>query len=676
MRISYRWLKEYVDFDLDARRLADAFTFRCTPVEGVELLPTGDARLTLEVTFNRPDLLSHLGVAQEVAAIVDRPVRRPEVARLPPAGGAGAASAATAVEVLAPALCPRYTARVVEGVKIGPSPAWLQARLDSIGVRPVNNVVDVTNFVLHEWGQPLHAFDLATLAERRIVVRTARAGEAIRTIDGRDRPLDEETLVIADARRPVAVAGVMGGAETEVTERTRDVLLESAYFDPIAIRRAVRRLGLTSDSSHRFERGVDPAGVDAASRRAAALIVEVAGGELCEGLVDVARGPMPTPRHVSLRLDRLRRLAGVDISRKQAARALAALGFGVVETETTLEVTVPTARAEAAREVDLIEEVLRSFGYDRVPLNPAFPARVAPKDPRERAIAAVQALLAGAGYREVHTLSFVEDDPVLDPPLFAERPPHRVRNPVRPETPCLRRSLFGSVLKVRKLNEDRGNRRTRLFEISTVYLPRQDEQPDERLHLAMLADPEAGFRGLKGDVEAVLGRLSVLSRVRFGRVRTPALDGLEAAEIALDSQRLGYIGKVGRAAAERVDLRERPYVAVLDLERLLALGSLERKVEALPTFPAVTRDVAAVVEARVYWQEVLDALAPVDVPDLARVTFLSAYEGDPIPAGKKSVAFSLEFRAADRTLTGEEADRGREAVKRVLAERFGASFRE
>ncbi len=688
MNLSFRWLSELVAHGLEPEALAHVLTFRACPVEGTETLPDGDVRIGLEVTFNRPDLLSHHGVARELSGATGAPFEPAEPAPKADAGCPAARCASVAVE--AADLCPRYTARVIRGVTVRESPAWLKARLEAVGIRPVNNVVDVTNLVLMERGQPLHAFDLATLAGSQIVVRRAWAGERFAAIDRSEHQLTPETLVIADARRPVAIAGIMGGLDTEISERTRDVLLESAYFDPVATRRAVRRLNLRSDSSYRFERGVDPAEVERASRRAAELILEVAGGTLCAGVLDADAGTLPGPRKVSLRLHRLRMLAGVEISRKQAAHALAGLGFGVVETDETLEVTVPTGRAEVAREVDLVEEALRAFGYDKVPLTPSFPVRVAKARPRDRAIGRVKRLLAGAGFREILSLSFVERDDAIDPPAFTDAAPLTIRNPVQPEIPALRRSLFGPLLHARRANLDAGNRGVRLFEVGLAYLPRPGDQPDERLHLGLIADE--GFLDVKGAVEAVFAELGLAPG--FAPSEANWLHPVEQAEVREGGRRAGAIGKLAaaRAATPRAKalyegLRpgQSPVVALLDLDALIAAAEaaqgLQRRHRDLPQFPPVTRDLAVVVDAERLWQEIADAVSSIQVEHLRRFDYIQGSvfegaEGKPVPAGKKSIALTLEFRADDRTLTGEEADRGREAVKAALRERLGATFRE
>ncbi|GIW72320.1 MAG: phenylalanine--tRNA ligase beta subunit [Planctomycetota bacterium] len=678
MRISYRWLKEYVEHELAPRELARLLTEQAAPVEGIEELPDGDVRIELEVTYNRPDLLSHLGVAREIAAATGAPVRMPEPA--PPEDTGEPAGALTRVALQAPDLCPLYTARVIRGVRVGPSPPWLVARLEAVGLRPVNNVVDVTNLVLYECGQPLHAFDMARLAEGRIVVRCARPEERLVLIDGRELVLDPQALVIADAERPVALAGVMGGRDSEIGEATQDVLLESAYFDPVAIRRAVRRFKVSSDSSYRFERGADPAMVEWASRRAAALILELAGGRLAAGLVR-AEGPagrLPGARTLRLRLDRLRLVAGTEISRKQAARILTGLGLQVIEQQSALAVTVPSGRQDLEREIDLIEEVLRVHGYDRVPFKPTVAVRAVRTDERERALRRVREAMVAAGYREVSTISFVPADEAADPPLFTEQPALRVRNPVRSETPVLRRSLFAPLLQVKRINLDRGQRAVRLFEIGTAYLPRPGAQPDERLQLGAVADED--FFALKGALEAVAAALGVPGlecRAVAGEV--PGFDPLERGELVLQGARLGWLGRIARRTSERFGLDgERPVLLLLDLEPLLARARLVRTWNPPPIYPEVTRDLAVVVDRRTYAAQVLETARTAGAAELRAVELLSVFEGDgrAVPLGKKSVAIRLRFQSYERTLTGEDAERGREAVKQALVARLGAGFRE
>jgi phenylalanyl-tRNA synthetase beta chain len=678
MLISHEWLQDYVAHDTPPAELAELLTHQAVPIEAMEELDGGDTQLELEVTYNRPDLLSHLGVAREVSAATGVRVREPETGLTEDADATAAGLTSVALE--APELCPIYTARVIRGVKVAPSPGWLEKRIESIGLRPVNNVVDITNFVMHECGQPLHAFDMAKLAEGRIVVRRATEGEPITLIDGSALTLTPETLVIADAARPMAVAGVMGGLDSEISEQTTDVLLESAYFDPVTIRKAVRRLKVSSDSSYRFERGADPAMAEWASRRAARLILELAGGALAAGVVR-EEGPadgIPAPRQVRMRLDRLRLVAGVDISRKQAAKILSGLGLEVLEQETALTVTVPTARHELTREIDLIEEVLRVHGYDKVPLLETVPVRAVRHDPRELALRRVREVLVGAGCREIHTISFVAADDAVDPPLFTQAPALAVRNPVRADTPVLRRSLYAGLCEAKRTNADKGTRTVRLFEASTVYLPQAGGQPDERLQLGVLLDD--GFYEAKG----VLEELGEALRLDLGRLHPvqgdlAGFDPLERAEVRLGAERIGWLGRIGAGAMQRFGSDgDRPAVLLLDLEPVLAAADLSRTYAAPSPYPEVTRDLAAVVDARTYVGDLLASARGAGAEALRRVELLSVFDGDgrSVPAGSKSVAFRMAFQSFEGTLTGDDADRGRELIKQALVGAHAASFRE
>ncbi len=678
MRVSYHWLNDYVESGLELERLAELLTHQAVPVEAIEPVGEGDHCLELEVTYNRPDLLSHIGVAREVAAGTGAPVRVPDVTL--PEDEAAAGLPPIAVHIEAPHDGPIYTARRIEGVRIGPSPDWLRARLEAVGLRSINNVVDVTNFVMYECGQPLHAFDLDRLAGPEIRVRHAREGETIRLLDGSERTLCARTLVIADAERPVAIAGVMGGADSEIDEHTANVLLESAYFDPVAIRAAVRRLKLTSDSSYRFERGADPAMVSWASRRAAALILEVAGGRLvgpevrAEGVLE----RVPRPRTLRLRLGRLASIAGHEISRKQAARILSRLGFEVIEQEQALEVRVPSARHEVAREIDLIEEVMRVDGYDRVPIRDTITVRAVRSDRRTEVLRRVREVMVAAGLREIQSVSFAPADDRADPPLFAGAPPLRLRNPVRADLPVLRRSLFAGLCEAKRLNFERGNRCVRLFETANVYLPRPEAQPDERLQLGLLIDGD--FFDAKGVVEA-LARALRLERLRFvpHAGELPGFDRLERAQLRLGDTPIGWLGRVGADSLRWFDIDgEPPVVALLDLEPVIEAAVLTRTYVPPSAYPALTRDIAIVVEERVYVGDLIEAVREAAPPVLRSVALLSVFAGDgkSVARGKKSVALRLVLQSEERTLTGPEADRAREAIKAALVERFAASFRE
>ncbi len=515
MIVSFNWLKEYVALgevpaDEVARRLMLAgLNHEETTAHG------DDLAIDLEITSNRPDCLGHIGVAREAAVLFERPLQLPAAA--PREGGPPVGSLAS-VEVRSPsALCPRYTARVIRGVKVRPSPAWLAARLATVGIAPINNVVDATNYVLLECGQPLHAFDLAKLDGRQIIVREAQAGEPFSAINHKRYELEAGMCVIADRSRAVALGGVMGGADSEVSLSTTELLIESAQFDPLTIRHAARRLNLHSDSSYRFERGVDPEGVDWASRRVCELILQIAGGELAAGSIDV--GAKPAARQpVVLRLDQLPRVLGIQIDAAEVRRILAALGNHELRADAkTVEVIPPSWRRDLTREVDLVEEVARIHGYEAIPEDVSVPMASSSRTDRDRLLAKVREVLTAAGVDEAMTLSVVE------PPLsdafspWTDAAPLQLSMPILRRADQMRRSLAPSLLAARRTNESLSNPRIELFEIARIYLPRPGQLPDEPLLLSIVSGRD--FLAVKGIVEAVVERLNPAARLEVADYR-------------------------------------------------------------------------------------------------------------------------------------------------------------
>ena len=508
MATSLNWLNSYLDRPTDANEAEDVLTDVGFPFDGADELDDGDWQLDVEVTSNRPDCLCHAGLARELAARTGRTFTAPPLDLPDATGPAVDTQTSVTIEPDAADLCTLYTARVIRGVSIGPSPDWLTQRIEAIGLRPVNNVVDITNFVLHEMGQPLHAFDMNLLAERRIVVRRANDGEDFTAIDGTKHKLRNDMLVIADAERPVAIAGIMGGLDSEVGDATTDILLESARFDPLSTRTTSRALKLSSDSSHRFERGVDPHGVDAASRRAAALIVELAGGELAEGVV-VAGGTPPATTLVSLRPERCRKLMGVDMPVEHMVEHLAALGLQPDwEPEADqITCTVPSHRAaDLTREIDLIEEIARMHGYDHIGFEPKM--QITARRPQVEVLARneIGRALVAHGYHETITFSFAS--PKHAEPFRADWEPVRVDEEKKKAEPELRPSLLPSLLECRKSNQDAGNQGVRLFEVAQVF-GNTDAGYVDPARLGLLADCAGGsvdaksdaLRGLRGTLE-------------------------------------------------------------------------------------------------------------------------------------------------------------------------------
>ena len=669
MNVSYEWLKEYIPTAMPVAEAAHVLTHVGLNVDNLTDLPGGDACLLVEVTSNRPDCLGHIGVARELAAALHTRAKSPEVTlpELPEA-----AASLTRVEIEELALCPLYTARVIRGVKVGPGPAWMTRRLEAVGVRPVNNIVDVTNYVMMECGQPLHAFDFARLAEGRIVVRRATAGEKFTAIDHSEHTLTRDRLVIADARRPVALAGVMGGADTEISAGTVDVLLEAAVFDPLSIRTTARTLALASESSYRFERRVDPAGTDWASRRACQLITQIAGGRVAAGVVAVGR-PLPEPPTLALRISRIETLLGLAIPAQTAAEILEHLECSIIDaTKDRLTVRVPTWRLDLEREVDLVEEVARHYGYEKIPegRQPRITLAVATKAERVREI--VSHVLTAAGYFEAVTFTFTSADharrfrrgDVTAEPLACRGTPLVVREAVAP-----------GVVESLRVNRNAGTADARLFEIARRFIPVAGQDlPHEELRLALACGDD--FRTVRGVLEAVFEALRVGHRIAFtASDRYPDLDPDAAAEILMDEEPIGFIGRATRAAAGAFELDEPPLVAEVGYGKLVEAADLQPRYKPLPQFPAIVRDLAIVVDEAVTWALIEQAIRTAGAADLESVEPVDVYRGKQVPAGKKSVALRLTLRRAAETLTHEQANESQSQILKSLETAAGAVLR-
>lgn len=649
-----------------------------------------DLVLDLEVTPNRPDCLSVAGIAREVAAILDQSATWP--AEQPAESGTPAADVVR-VEIEDPALCPRYTARVIRGVSIGPSPEWLQERVIAAGARPINNIVDATNYVMFEVGQPLHAFDMDTLGiadgMSHVVVRHAASGEKLTTLDGQERTLDADMIVIADPNGAIALAGVMGGAETEVGEASTTILLESASFDPASISRTSRSLGLTSEASLRFEKRVDPAGCAAAADRAAALIAQVAGGQVAPGIVDAYPLP-PEPRTLTVRVGRLNSFLGTEFDATYVRALLERLGLGVEPAGDDLSVTVPTWRPDLEREVDLFEEVVRLHGMSAVtPTLPAGPDRVGGLTREQHLRARIGRAARAAGLNEVTTYSFV--DPVdlerLSWTLAEEAEPVRVLNPMSEEQSILRPTVAGNLIRAVSYNQRRDVPDVHLYEIGATFSTSVGrKQPVETTVLAAVlagawnrpewnaAAQQLGFFDGKGAIESVLEEL----HVPHWTVR-PAdhawLQPGRSTDVIVNGKVAGWLGEVHPAVLDAFDAAGPVALFELDLASLLAAAVDVVAYRPVPRYPSVNRDMALVLPQDAAAEQVAQAIRKEGKAILEDVRLFDVYQGEGVPTGKRSLAFSLTYRASDRTLTDDEVQTVHDNLVAQVCKRFGGEVR-
>ncbi|HEV3136945.1 MAG TPA: phenylalanine--tRNA ligase subunit beta [Pirellulales bacterium] len=676
MLVSWDWLNQYMKLEMTPAELAERLMMAGLNHEETHSIGD-DLAIDLEVTSNRPDCLGHLGIAREIAVLWNRPLNVPAAN---PRQGATPVGDLAQVHVESPRHCPRYTARVIRGARVAPSPKWLVNRLATVGIATINNVVDVTNYVLMESGQPLHAFNLAKLADRRIIVRQARAGEEFLAINHKTYVLDETVCVIADARRAVGLGGVMGGAETEVTGQTTELLIESAQFDPLSIRNTARKLNLHSDSSYRFERGLDPEGVDWASRRTCELILELAGGELAKGSIDV--GEQPTPRApVALRFAQLRRVLGIDIPPGVTRRILAALGNRELRSDEHLvEVVPPSWRRDLTREIDLVEEVARIHGYDKIPEDVSVPMAPSHRTRLDRVLEKVRHVVNAAGFDEAMTLSLVEEDWSEAFSPWTDAPALRSSMPVLRRADRLRRSLVPSLLGARQINESLANPAIELFEIAHVYLPRGGaELPSEELMLGLTSGGD--YFAVKGLIEGAVATLNPAAQLEVRRTRHDLLDPQRAAELRVrvgDARDLllGYLGEVAPDGLKRFELRSPSTIAEIKLSTLLEIAELIPQYHKLPAFPAVARDLNLVVDEQVRWSDMAKTVQQAATPTVESICFQDVYrDPDRLGAGKKSLLFTLVLRSSEGTLTNDEADQIRSRVVEACQTAHGAQLR-
>lgn len=669
MKVTLEWLQEFLPGEpLDARRCAEALTAGGLPVENIEIVGQ-DTVLDVEVTSNRSDCLSVLGVAAELSALLDRPLRVPEPTLVE--SGPEVATA-TSVRIDRLDLCPLYIARVIRGVRIGPGPAWMSRRLEAIGCRSISNVVDVTNYVLFELGQPLHAFDYDRLGEHRIVVRTAMEGETITSIDGHKRRLEPRMLIIADASRPVALAGVMGGVESEVSGATVNVLLESARFDPLSIRTTARTLAMRSDSSYRFERGIDPTLAERASRRAAELLLHTAGGTLLRGRA-IAGVDAVAPTELSLRLSHAKRLLGFALPADEVVRAFERLRLQPTLLGDVVRVRVPSSRLDLRIETDLVEEAARVLGYDRIPMRETIEVRVGPVDPRRAAMQTVRTTLAACGYNEAVTFSFASDGIVAD---FLPADALRLQEAdpgTRKSDNKLRPSILPGLLESLRHNESVGVDNARLFETGSVFWIDRDGRMVEGRQIGLVGDED--YRATRGAVEAVLGRLDGSRSVRVEPAERAGFARGGCGVIRWGESVVGWVGQVSPGVCDRLGLRRAPMAAELLLDPLLDGAQHVPQLVPLPKFPAVRRDLSLVVADTLRYDAIESMIRSLSLPHLQSVDYLTTYRGKPLEPGTQSVTVTLVFRSDSSTLTSDAVDSVVALVVEAARAQLNASVR-
>ena len=696
MKVLYSWLKEFIDVTDTPEEIASRLALSGTNVASVETGPQGTV-IDAEITSNRPDCLGMLGIARELGAIYRRPLKN--IAPQPTESSKSKNADAVHVKIDAPELCGRFTARVIRGVKIQPSPSWLKERLEAVGVASISNVVDISNYVMLELGHPLHTFDYDRVRDHSIVVRRAKAGEKIRTLDGIERTLDASMSVVADGdgSRPVGIGGIMGGAETEISFSTKNVLIECAWFEPIAVRRAARSLKLHTEASTRFGRGADPEMAEVASRRAAELILQLAGGELLSGVVDVYPGKR-APKKITVTRAELLRVMGADVPDKEIEAILFALGFAPVRVDNNRgaansllaawECTQPSWRAEVEREIDLIEEISRVHGLDKFP--PHLPAArvAAARLPHYEAETRLRERLIGLGYQEILTIPHVaeERNELFRP---ADAVPAKLSNPLSEEASVLRSTGIVSMAGAAEWNLNHGQRNARLFEIGSHYRL-VDSKPVETRVLTIgvtgAARPqglydstrEYVFPDLKGDLDAIAAPSGGL---RWESTKTDWLNPAARGSVFLGkeaNQQLGVAGQLSRRVAEKLKFRQNVFFAEI------ALGSLycmyygvknNRRYQALPKFPAVERDFSLLLDEGKTFAQVTQSVEALRIPELASIEAVDLFRGKNVPAGKYSLLVRVTFQSREATFAEAQINDFTARIVTALEKNLGASLR-
>jgi phenylalanyl-tRNA synthetase beta chain len=659
MKISVDWLKQFVEIPEKHDALGDRLTSVGLAVESAETIGN-DTVFELDVTTNRPDCLNHLGVAREASAIYGTALRKPEFSVKE---SVAHTEDAISVSISAPELCGRYCARYLSGVKIGPAPDWLKARLEEVGVRSINNVADVTNYVMLELGQPLHAFDADTLGGQQIIVRRAEINEKLTTLDGVERELNPSILVIADATRPIALAGIMGGSDTEISGKTVNVLLESAYFNPLAIRKAARSLNMNTEASYRFERGADVEMSRYACDRAAALIQELAGGNVSSGVIDVYPGKRPQPA-VRLRRQRIASFLGAPVEDSVVERIFNRLEFAAEPAADGWTLLPPTFRVDISTEQDLLEEIARHYGFDKFqPTLPVWRGYGSPL-PGESEERLLRSVLMGAGYTEVYTYSFSDEG--NEQGFIHGVDPVRIMNPMSEDAAILRRTLAPGIIRSIQWNLNRGIRDVQFYELSKVYA----RDSERRALILASTGGVRDFYDLKGDIETLLETFNCQFEISATNLPQHYHPG-RAARFGNDI----VFGELHPQLADSLKIRQRVYIAEAPGDLFLN-GPLRRQIKPIPRFPSVRRDFSLLLDKGTQYGEVQKTIASAGIAEVVSVEPFDRLEAGPFPETKYSLAISVIYQSPDRTLTDAEVEKFDSKILELLLQRLNAQLRK
>lgn len=642
------------------------------------ILGLDETVLEIEVTANRPDCLSIIGIARETAAILKKEFRFP---KLEVPKGKDHIAQYTGAELIAPELCQRYTIRMIDNVKIKPSPLWMQKRLQAAGIRPINNIVDITNYVMLEIGQPLHAFDFDCLDDNKIVVRRAKTGEKLKTLDGVERVLDEDILVIADSNKPVGIAGVMGGENSEITEKTKRVLLESATFNYANIRKTSRKLGVRTEASARFEKGLDPALAIKASERFVQLVIQTQSGEVVDGVIDIYPQEIK-PRRISMNSGKVNKLLGTNITIEEMENILNRLELKVLKkTDTNLTIEVPTFRNDIAREADLAEEIGRIYGFNEIKATlPKGITTLGKINKGQAVVDKTKNILNSCGLSEVMTYSFISPKvfhKINIPEGHSLREVITIKNPLGEDYSIMRTTIIPNLLDVIERNINRNIDEIKIFELGNIYRPRDlllQELPDEDRVLAIGVVGKADFYDLKGIIETLFDNLNIDS-YDFLPAKHPTFHPGRTAEILIKNEKIGVLGEIHPDVTEKYEINKRVYMCEINFERVIEATNLTFKYKPLPKFPAITRDIAVIVNEDIMAGDIKKTIEAEGGNIVEKIELFDVYKGRQIPDGYKSLAYSITFRSEERTLTDEDVTAIQEKILSELEKKFNAQLR-